>query len=212
MAGHRTPTPDAKDPIAPPADGEHEVEVVTADGERKPASLPRRAAARIKEVFDPAADAQQLAARDIPTWPGELADDGAEPDRAAVFEQTRRAALDAAGDATLVVGNSDVPGRHGQDITPADQPPANVLATYRRQHAANTATAVDDVARKVGQLVGLDRRARHYAYDVQHLIGIHALCAKAIDQLADHDLVSHALIREVAAEVAGWQQDREVGS
>jgi hypothetical protein len=86
-----------------------------------------------------------------------------------------------------------------------------VLATSRRQHAANTAAAVDEVARKVGQLVGLDRRARHYAYDVQHLIGIHALCAKAIDQLADHDLVSGALIRELVAEVAGWQTDREVG-
>jgi hypothetical protein len=121
----------------------------------------------------------------LPTWqPGELADDPA--------------------DATLVVGNGDV--------AIPDQPPANVLATYRRQHAANTAAAVDESARKVGQLVDLDRRARHYAYDVQHLIGIHALCAKAIDQLADHDLVSGTLIRELVAEVAGWQTDREVGS
>jgi hypothetical protein len=195
--------PTDTDRTTPPADGD--VEVVNAAGERKTASLPKRVLAAARDTLS--------MTDQLPTWqPGELADDGAEPDRAAVFEQTRRAALDAAGDATLVVGNSDVPGRHGQDITPADQPPANVLATYRRQHAANTATAVDDVARKVGQLVGLDRRARHYAYDVQHLIGIHALCAKAIDQLADHDLVSHALIREVAAEVAGWQQDREVGS
>jgi hypothetical protein len=178
----RGPT-ETDSPTIPPGEGEHEVEVVTADGERKPVSLPRRAAARIKEVFDPAADAQELATRDVPTWPAELADD---PD-----------------DATLVVGNGDV--------TVPDQPPSNVLATYRRQHAANTATAVDEVARKVGQLVGLDRRARHYAYDVQHLIGIHAICAKAIDQLADHDLVSGALIREIAAEIAGWQADREVG-
>jgi hypothetical protein len=120
----------------------------------------------------------------LPTWqPGELDDDA---------------------DRTLVVGNGDV--------TVPDQPPSNVLATYQRQHAANTAAAVDESARKVGQLVDLDRRARHYAYDVQHLIGIHALCAKAIDQLADHDLVSAALIRELIAEVAGWQTDREVGS
>jgi hypothetical protein len=166
----RGPT-DTDNPTTPPGDGEHE-----------PASLPRRAAARIKEVFDPAADAQQLATRDIPTWTDELADD--------------------ATDATLVVGNGDV--------AVPDQLPSNVLATYGRQHAANTAAAVDESARKVGQLVGLDRRARHYAYDVQHLIGIHALCAKAIDQLADHDLVSHALIREIAAEVSGWQTDREV--
>jgi hypothetical protein len=207
---NRTPTGKAPDP-PPVPDG---VEVVTAAQLKQRAdehaalpadrpSLPRRAAARIKEAFDPAADAQQLATRDVPTWPAELAD-GAEPDRAAVFEQTRRAALAAAGDRTLVTGNGDV--------AVPDQPPANVLATYRRQHAANTATAVDESARKVGQLVGLDRRARHYAYDVQHLIGIHAICAKAIDQLADHDLVSGALIRELAAEVVGWQTDREVGS
>jgi hypothetical protein len=185
---NRTPTGEAPEQPSVP---EGNVEVVTAAGERKPASLPRRAAARIKEVFDPAADAQQLASRDLPTWPDELGpdDDDPPPDP---------------GDQTLVIGNGDV--------AVPDQPPANVLAAYRRQHAANTATAVDEVARKVGQLVGLDRRARHYAWDVQHLIGIHAICAKAIDQLADHDLVSHALIRELAAEVAGWQTDREVGS
>jgi hypothetical protein len=185
--------PTDNDHPTPPADGD--VEVVNAAGERKPASLPQRVKDKVRDTLtgtDP-----------LPTWqPGELAD-GAEPDRAAAFEQTRRAALDVAADRTLVVGNGDV--------AVPDQPPTNVLATYRRQHAANTAAAVDDVARKVGQLVGLDRRARHYAYDVQHLIGIHALCAKAIDQLADHDLVSHALIRELVAEVAGWQQDREVG-
>jgi len=95
----------------------------------------------------------------LPTWrPGELDGD----------------------DATPVAGNGDVAS--------PDQPPASVLATYRRQHQANTAAAVDDISRKVGQLVDLDRRARLYAYDVQHLIGVHALCAKAIDQLADHDL------------------------
>jgi hypothetical protein len=186
--------PTDTDHPTPPSDGD--VEVVNAAGERKPASLPQRVRDKVRDTLS--------MTDQLPTWqPGELApEDGAEPDRAAAFEQTRRAALADDADRTLVVGNGDVAA--------GDQPPGNVLATYRRQHAANTAAAIDEVSRKVGQLVSLDRRARHYAYDVQHLIGIHALCAKAIDQLADHDLVSHALIREVAAEVAGWQQDREV--
>jgi hypothetical protein len=192
---HRTTDPPAKAPNDPPSAPEGDVEVVNAAGERKAASLPKRVLAAARDTLS--------MTDQLPTWqPGELAD-GAEPDRAAELEQTRRAALAADADQTLVVGNGD--------IAVPDQPPSSVLATYRRQHAANTAAAVDESARKVGQLVGLDRRARHYAYDVQHLIGIHALCAKAIDQLADHDLVSHALIREVAAEVAGWQADREVG-
>jgi hypothetical protein len=206
--------PTDTDRTTPPADGD--VEVVNAAGERKPASLPKRLLDATRDLVSMTDEQRDLA---DPGWqPGELADDPA--------------------DATLVVGNGDVapervkymdekphafkgnPPRYCEvcnlperdPIHADDRPPSNVLATYRSQHAANTAAAVDESARKVGQLVGLDRRARHYAYDVQHLIGIHAICAKAIDQLADHDLVSSALIRELVAEVAGWQQDREVGS
>jgi hypothetical protein len=170
----RGPT-DTDGTTSPPAEGDYEV--VTADGQRKPATLPQRLLAGARDLVSMTDEQGDPA---LQTWTDELADDA---------------------DRTLVVGNGDV--------AVPDQPPANMLATYRHQHAANTAAAVDEVARKVGQLVGLDRRARHYAYDVQHLIGVHAICAKAIDQLADHDLVSHALIRELAAEVAGWQQDRE---
>jgi hypothetical protein len=195
--------PTDSDHSTPPAEGDYEV--VNAAGERKTASLPKRMLAGARDLVS-MTDEQ-------PTWkPGEL-DPVLCPEGGTTLQcslpkghsgpHDYRPRHDS-DDATLVVGNGDV--------AVPDQPPSNLLATYRRQHAANTAAAVDEVARKVGQLVGLDRRARHYAYDVQHLIGIHALCAKAIDQLADHDLVNHALIREVAAEVAGWQQDREVGS
>jgi hypothetical protein len=168
-----------------PTDTDRPTPPADGDVEVVNAAGERKAASLPKRMLAGARDLVSMTDQ-LPTWqPGELADD--DP-----------------GDATLVTGN--------HDVTVADQPPANVLATYRRQHAANTAAAVDESARKVGQLVGLDRRARHYAYDVQHLIGIHALCAKAIDQLADHDLVSGTLIRELVAEVAGWQTDREVDS
>jgi hypothetical protein len=190
-----------------PVDGD--VEVVNAAGERKAASLPKRMLAGARDLVS-MTDEQ-------PTWrPGELADDAdrtlvtgnpaVAPERVRYMDEKPHAFK---GNPPRYCEVCNLPER--DPIHADDQPPANVLATYRRQHAANTAAAVDEVARKVGQLVGLDRRARHYAWDVQHLIGVHALCAKAIDQLADHDLVSHALIRELAAEVAGWQTDREVG-
>jgi hypothetical protein len=193
---HRTVNQQDKDKPIPPADGD--VEVVNAAGERKPASLPQRVKEKVRDTLSMT---DQPPPR--PPWlPGEL--DAEDEQLAAIARRDGSEAKRelAAGDTVTLE----------EAIAELDQPPSNVLATYRRQHAANTAAAVDEVARKVGQLVGLDRRARHYAYDVQHLIGIHALCAKAIDQLADHDLVSGALIRELVAEVAGWQQDREVGS
>jgi hypothetical protein len=186
--------PTDNDHPTPPADGD--VEVVNAAGERKPASLPQRVKDKVRDTLtgtDP-----------LPTWqPGELADDGAEPDRAAAFEQTRRAAL-ADADQTLVVGNGDVAA--------GDQPPANVLATYRRQYRANNIRIAEQAHRHTVQRVEMDEQARRRVLDISHLFALTAIGNEADAALASDGwaVVPQRLIDAFAAEVAGWQTDREV--
>jgi len=175
---HRQPVPEG-------------VQVVTADqlgqqADGKPEGLAGRVKAKIKDAFDPAADAERLAARDVPTWqPGELAEDA---------------------DQTLVTGNAAV-----DSVPDDDQPPANVMRELRKRRAADVEQRVGRAAAKVAGLVELDRWNRLYAVHIHHLASIAGLQAAAVEALQNRDLPTAELRGLFRAELDEWERDIESG-
>jgi hypothetical protein len=117
----------------------------------------------------------------------------------------QRGELDDDADRTLVVGNGDV--------AIPDQPPSNTLLTYRSQYRANNTRIAEQAHRHTAQRVELDEQARRRVLDISHLFALTAIGNEADAALASDGwaVVPQRLIDAFAAEVAGWQTDREVG-